>query len=807
MRKFLLIISFQLIVLFAFGQSYLRGKISDETGAPLKGVPVVLQGQDRSVLSDNDGRFEFRDLKPNGVLLQIAYTGYDVYVDSVKVPAEVQINLKKSAFLLDEVVVASTRVNDKSPVAHSTVTKKDIALKNLGQDIPYLLNTTPSFVATSDAGTGVGYTNFRVRGTDAGRINITVNGIPINDPEEQIMYWVDMPDLASSVESVQIQRGVGTSTNGAGAFGATISMQTEALNVKPYAEVSSSYGSYNTNKNTLKAGSGLLNGHWAFDARLSNITSDGYIDRASVAMKSFYFSGGYYGKKTILKAVIFGGVEKTYHAWNGVPADSLSTNRTYNDCGQYTDNNGNVQYYKNQMDNYDQKNYQLHFSHQVNKNFNANVALHFTHGLGYYEEYKTDQRLSNYGLSPFYVTDSTLTTSTKVESTDLIRQKWMSNDFYGVVYSFNYSRKKLSASLGGGANQYNGSHYGYVTWLKDMVSATNEYEWYKNHTLKTDVNVYGKVNYELLKGLDVYADMQYRYVNLEMSGTEAKMQTIDLNPKFNFWNPKAGLHYALNKYNAMYASVSVANREPNRTNYTEAGTDEKPTSERLTDYELGYLFKNDIFSLGANCYYMKYKNQLILTGKVSEIGEALTSNIPDSYREGVELMAGINFFKWLKWNGNVTLSENKIKNFTEYDVDVYDASGNWTGTQNNVLGKTDIAYSPTVIANSLLSFTYHDFGVALQSNYVGKQYIDNTSDNDRRLDAYFVNNLRFSYSLKLKQLKSIDFSFAVNNVFNEKYSSNGYVWYSYYEGDKRMNDLRYFPQAEINFMGGVSLKF
>ncbi|MDR3704313.1 MAG: TonB-dependent receptor [Paludibacteraceae bacterium] len=798
MRKFLLIIFFQLVVLISFGQNYLRGKILDETGTPLKGVTVVLQGLDRSVLSDNEGRFEFQDLKANRALLQIDYTGYDAYADTVKVPADVQINLRKSSFLLDEVVVASIRVTDKSPVAYSTVTKKDIALANLGQDVPYLLNTTPSFVATSDAGTGVGYTNFRIRGTDAGRINITVNGIPINDPEEQIMYWVDMPDLSSSVENIQIQRGVGTSTNGAGAFGATISMQTEALNVKPYAEVGSSYGSFNTNKNTLKVGSGLLNGHWAFDARLSNITSDGYIDRASVDMKSYYFSGGYYGKKTILKAVIFGGVEKTYHAWDGVPGDSLSTNRTYNPCGQYTDNNGNVQYYKNQTDNYDQKNYQLHFSHQVNKNLNANVALHYTHGIGYYEEYQPGQKLANYNITSTYASDSV---------TDLITQKWMENDFYGVVYSLNYTRKKISCSLGGAANQYDGVHYGYVTWFKDMQNATNEYEWYRNHTLKTDVNVYGKVNYELLKGLDVYGDLQYRYVNIRMTGTEAELQNLDFDPKFNFFNPKGGLHYALNKHNAWYASVSVANKEPNRTNYTEAGADESPTSERLTDYELGYLFKNDVLSLGANLYYMDYKNQLILTGKVSEIGEALTSNIPQSYREGVELMAGINFFKGLRWSGNVTLSENKIKNFTEYDVDVYDVSGNWTGTQNNVLGKTDIAYSPNIIANSLLSFLYHDFGIALQSNYVGKQYIDNTSSNDCRLDAYFVNNLRFNYSLKLKQLKSIDFSFAVNNILNEKYSSNGYVWYSSYEAGQRMNDLRYFPQAEINFMGGVSLKF
>ncbi len=720
-------------------------------------------------------------------------------------------NSADSTIVLDDLVVTSTRASGKSPLAYSKVTKEDIAGINLGRDLPFLLSNTPSFVATSDAGAGVGYTGFRIRGTDAGRINITINGIPMNDAEEQQVFWVNTPDLSSSLENIQIQRGVGTSTNGAGAFGASINMQTEKLNSKPYAEISSSYGSFNTNKNTLKAGTGLLYDKFAFDARLSGIYSDGYIDRASTDMKSYYFSGAYYLPKTMIKAIIFGGVEKTYHAWNGVPGDSLATNRTYNSCGSYWEN-GIEKYYDNQTDNYDQRNYQLHITHTFNSNWNMNAALHYTRGIGYYEEYKDDEKLKKYGLPPFYVSTDGFTI-TELKKTDLIRQKWMDNDFYGGVFSFNYTAKKISATLGGAANQYLGDHYGYITWFQNAVNVDNNYEWYKNDSKKTDANVYAKINAELYQGLTVFADMQYRFVDLKMHGIKDKYDdngmpiVIDEHPIFKFFNPKGGLHYELNKNNLFYASVAVANREPTRNNYTDAAENEQPVSERLTDYEVGYQFKNKYLSLSANYYFMDYKDQLILTGKVNEIGEPLTSNIPDSYRTGVELIAGVKITNWLTWSGNLTLSSNKIKNFTEYDVDEYDAAGDWIGTRVNYLGTTDIAYSPDITAGSLFSFSYKSFSAGLQTNYVGGQYVDNTSNDNRRLDAYTVSNLYLGYSLKIKGLKSIDFNLSLNNLFDYKYSSNGYVWYSWYEEGQRMNDLRYFPQAGFNVLGGVTLRF
>ncbi len=710
---------------------------------------------------------------------------------------QTSLSVGDSVQVLDNVVVSSTRASDKSPVAYNMVDKADIAKHNLGQDLPYLLAGTPSYVATSDAGAGVGYTGFRIRGTDAGRINVTVNGIPMNDAEEQQVFWVNMPDFSSSVDNVQVQRGVGTSTNGAGAFGASINMQTEKLNAKPYAELSSSYGSFNTNKNTVKVGSGLLYNKFAFDARLSGIHSDGYIDRASTDMKSYYFSGAYYGKKSMLKAIVFGGVEKTYHAWYGVPGDSLKTNRTYNPCGEYIDGNGNVQYYKDQTDNYDQRNYQLHFTHEMNRNWNLNAALHYTHGIGYYEEYKPDEKLSKYGLPSFVLADGTI-----VKRTDLIRQKWMENDFYGGVFSFNYNRRKMSASVGGAANQYRGDHYGYIKWMKYNNGTPADYEWYNNNSIKTDANLYAKINAEVLRGLTVYADVQYRFVDLQMEGLGDKLQTIDEHPVFNFFNPKAGLFYELNKNNSFYASVAVAHREPTRNNYTDAVGDEQPTAEQLTDYEAGYQFKSKRFSAGANFYFMQYKDQLILTGKISEIGEPLTTNIPDSYRTGIELTAGVKITGWLQWKGNLTLSENKIKDFTEYDIDDWDTGG----TIDNYLGTTDIAYSPNITAGSLFSFTYKNWTAGLQTSYVGEQFVDNTSSNDRKLDDYCFTNLNIGYSWKLKGIKSIDFNLAVNNIFNAKYSSNGYVWYSWYEGGERMNDLRYFPQAGINVLGGITIK-
>ncbi|MEI7675782.1 MAG: TonB-dependent receptor [Bacteroidales bacterium] len=710
---------------------------------------------------------------------------------------------------LQEVQVLSTRAAGKTPMAYSNVGKADVKKQNFGQDIPFLLSLTPSLVATSDAGAGVGYTGFRIRGTDATRVNVTTNGIPLNDSESHGVYWVNMPDFASSIEDMQIQRGVGTSTNGAGAFGATLNMKTENISAKPYTEVNGAYGSFNTSKATFKIGSGLINNHWAFDARLSNIHSDGFVDRATTDLHSYFAQGGYFSNNTVVKFVTFGGKEKTYHAWNGTPKDSLATNRTYNPAGDM----GNGKYYDNQTDNYTQNHYQLILTHVFNSSWNLNAALHYTRGFGYYEEYKDStseaqnfKTLENYGLKSFSYNGNT------VSIRDRIQQKWLDNDFGGVVFSLNYQQNKLSATIGGGANRYVGSSFGKNLWVKDYFVVDPNYtygqEFYRSKGDKSDANIYTKANYELAKGLSAYADLQYRHIDYTIKGQNDKydsststMQLLDIHKTFNFFNPKVGLFYQIDNNSQAYASLAVGNREPTRSNYTDAFKSQTPTSEQLVDYEAGYAFANQTFSIGANLYFMNYKNQLILNGQINNVGEALTTNIAESYRAGVELMAGVKFTDGFKWNGNVTFSKNEIKNFTEYVA-------NWdTGGQEvHYLGTTPIAFSPNVVANSIFTATFDKFDLALQSNLVGKQYIDNTGNDSRSIDQYFINNLRLGHTFEVNGVKSISINLLINNIFDVKYESNAWV-YSYYEGGVRKAMDGYYPQAGINALASLSLRF
>jgi len=803
------IAAFVLFSVFTVSAQYtLKGKVLNENGNALFGATVTIQNSSHVQTSQKDGSFSFEGLTNAQYKLEVTFVGYETFLTATTPDQTLVIQLVPKAYSMNEITITSLRATDKSAVAYSNVSSEDISKRNLGQDIPYLLALTPSVVTTSDAGTGIGYTAIRIRGTDGNRINMTMNGVPLNDAESHGVYFVDFPDIASSLSSVQVQRGVGTSTNGAAAFGASVNMQTDLLIEKPYAEIGSTYGSFNTIKNSLKVGTGLLFNHFAFDTRLSNVTSDGFIDRASVNMKSYYFSGGYYSDKTVVKFITFSGNEKTYQAWNGVSGDSLKTNRSYNELGKYVDANGFTKYYKNQTDNYVQSNYQIHWLQEINPKLHLNSTLHYTKGAGYYEEYKTDQSYSDYNLSVPVVNGIPL------ETTDLVRQKWLDNYFYGMTCSLNYESKKVNASVGGAASEYVGNHFGNVIWVRDAQNLDVANEYYRSIAFKDEANIYAKANVELIHNLYAMADLQYRVIRYNMRGTDSKidaatnsMRDITQSHPFNFFNPKVGLTYKLNKNNDVFASFSVANRDPNQTDYTNAGPNQTPTSERLNDTELGYRFQSPGISFGANLYYMKYKNQLILTGKISEIGEMLTSNIPDSYRSGIELTAGLKITDWLKWNGNLTLSSNKILNFTEEGVDVYDADGNWTDSKNNYLGTTNIAYSPNIITNSIFTFNYKDFECGLQSNYVGKQYLDNTSDNARAINAYFVNNLSFQYSLKIKQMKSIDFRVLVNNIFNVQYETNGYTWYSYYQGGQRVNDLRYFPQAGTNLLASVTLKF
>ncbi|MGL4292126.1 MAG: TonB-dependent receptor [Bacteroidales bacterium] len=697
---------------------------------------------------------------------------------------------------LDEVVVTATKAMKGTPVAYTNFSKEQIAERNFGQDVPYLISQTPSVIVTSDAGTGIGYTGFRVRGTDANRINITVNGVPMNDSESHTVFWVNMPDFASSVENVQIQRGVGTSTNGAASFGATIAMQTQGMSYKPYAEVSTAGGSFGTFKTTGKVSTGLLKNKFVFDARASHIQSDGFIDRASANMNSYFASGAYYGDNTMIKFQTFGSKEKTYQSWNGVSSDKLKTDRTFNSCGMYTDENGVTRFYDNQTDNYQQQHYHLMATQRVGDYWNMNATLHYTRGKGYYEDYKPNSKFGSYKLPAFTDNDGN-----EIKRSDLVRQKWLDNHFYGAVYSANYRKDNWHLTLGAAANKYDGSHYGKVIWVKNIMNLDPDHEYYRSNGDKLDYNAFAKLNVMLTKGLNGYVDLQYRGIDYRMKGEDDKAGMLDIHKNYNFFNPKLGLNYAFAKNHNAFVSFSIANREPNRNNFTEAAENERPTYETLYDYEAGYEFRTDRFHVGANLYFMDYNNQLILTGKISEIGEALTSNIKDSYRTGIELMGGVRITNWLNWEGNVTLSQNKIKNFTEF-VDDWD-----TGEQiTKHYDKTNIAFSPNVIANSIFSFGYKGFSAAFNSSFVGRQYMDNTSSADRSIDPYFVNNIRFGYTFKPKFMETITVDFTVNNLFNEQYETNGWV-YSYFEGGVRKKDDGYFTQAGTNFMGRLVMRF
>jgi iron complex outermembrane receptor protein len=610
---------------------------------------------------------------------------------------------------------------------------------------------------------------------------------------------------------------VGTSTNGAGAFGASINLKTTYIPALPYSEFNGTYGAFNTSKTSLKVGTGKIGKHWAFDARLSSINSDGYIDRASTNLKSYFAQSSYHNTNTLLKFIIFGGKEKTYHAWDGIPSgngeevDYLSVNRTYNPCGLMGfDEKGKPLFYDNQTDNYNQTNYQLSFLQILRPYLKLNATLHYTKGSGHYEEYKIGRKLAEYGLKPFIYNDE------KITKSDLVRQKHLDNDFGGMVFSLDYIQNKWDVTLGGGGNYYDGNHFGKVIWVKNYTEDTHfypEHEYYKSNAQKTDANIFLKANYQLDKNWNFFADMQYRYIKYKIKGQNDEyddntgaMQLLDFDNTFHFFNPKAGIFYRINPENDLYASLSVGHREPNRNNYTEGKLATLPKPETLYDYELGYKYHGPVFSAGVNLYYMKYKDQLILTGEIDDIGEMLTSNMPDSYRTGIEMTAGASITSWLQWNGNLTLSQSKIKDYTEY---IYD----WeTGKQvANYLGSSSISYSPDVVAGSLFSVTFRDFYAGLQSLYVGKQYIDNSENEDRKLDPYFVSNLRLGYTFKLNGIKSLSLSMLINNLFNEKYESNGYVWDSWYEGTgnerTRKNQLRYFPQAGTNIMANIILRF
>lgn len=688
---------------------------------------------------------------------------------------------KDSVKSIEEVLISSVRAKDKSPVTFTNVSKQAIAPRNLGQDIPVLLNYLPSVVTTTDAGAGVGYTYMRVRGSDGSRINVTMNGIPFNDSESHGTYFVNLPDFASSLESIQLQRGVGTSTSGAGAFGASLNLQTKIAQEKAYAELANSIGSFNTRKHTLAFGTGIHN-NFEMNARISNIASDGFIDRASSNLFGYYFNANYITKKTIIKALAFGGKEKTYQAWYGIEdLDKLKNDRTYNYAGLYFDANGNEQFYDNESDNYNQNHLQLHWNQKYGKKWNSNIALHYTIGKGYYEQYKEDELFANYSLNNY---NSNTTT-------DLVRKRWLDNDFYGVTYSLNYSTKNTDVIIGGAANRYEGKHFGEVIWTQYYTPTTNRY--YNNFGNKDDVNFYTKASQQIGK-VNVFADLQYRMVFYRANS----IKFSDVNDTFRFFNPKIGVNFQINTNNAVYTFAGIANKEPRRDDYESGAV--KP--EQLFDYELGWKYTRSKIKFNLNGFLMFYKNQLVMTGALNDVGSPIFANSGKSYRAGIEIESILQPLKWLVVAPNITLSQNKNLEF------YFQRDGVLTN-----LGNTNIAYSPSLIAaNNLTFLPIKNLQISILSKFVGDQYMGNIDSEKSILSDYFINDLNINFEWKInKGIKSIVFSGLVNNIFNRTYESNGY-FYTYDDtwsgpNTTTIEGTGYYPQAGINFLAGINLKF
>ena len=814
MKRLGFFLALQLFAAIVFGQYSLTGIVKDLKGETLSGANVMLRNTFNRTTAGINGDFKFSNLAKGDYTILVTFVGYKNFSRDITLSnsRELELVLESASVLTEEVLVSAARAGEKSPMAYTNVGKEEIQASNVGQDIPYLLNYTPSFVATSDAGNGVGYTNFRVRGSDPTRINVTINGIPMSDAESQSTYFVDIPDMAASTENIQIQRGVGNSTNGAAAFGATIDLQTSKLNPEPKANYNSSVGSFSTFRNNLSASTGLLNGKFAMDVSMSKINSAGFVDRGSSDLKSFFVSGGYFTPNTIFKATIFSGFEQTYQSWNGVPSVRLNNDvagmNQYESDGLYTHeqtqnmlNSGSRTYnlytYKNQVDHYQQDNYQIQFSHKFNPYFNLNASAFYTYGRGYYEEYETDQSYADYQLA------NPVINGAGIETTDMITRKWLDNSFYGMIFSLGYKKGVNSVSIGGGANVYDGQHFGRVIWAKTTGDANMDYEWYRGTGLKKDNNLYVRYTSQLTTKLSATADLQYRSINYGIGGIDEKLRDVSQNHRYNFFNPKFGFFYAPEVHQEVFLSYSRANREPNRDNFVNADkTGKQPTFETLNDFELGYKYRLSSLMVGSNLYYMNYNNQLIHTGQINSTGAPVMTNVDKSYRAGIELMAGIKFLKKFNWNLNGTLSSNKIDNFTEY-VEDWDNGG----LKGNRIGKTDLAFSPDLIINSILSCkVYRDFEITILSNYVGKQYIDNTSSDNRKLNAYLVNNLRFDYTPGQKLFKELKFKLLINNILNKQYESNAWVYSYLYDGRRNKMD-GYFPQAGTNFIFSVSLGF
>ena len=760
----------------------LSGKVTDGQ-KPFSYVNIVVKETKNGTTTNVDGSFS----------LTLKKGTYTLLVSALSNPKEVKVVLTEDTFIsidlsdrmmnLEEVLVSAVRVKTTSPVTHSNITKKDLEKRNLGQDIPIMLNYLPSVVTTSDAGAGIGYTGIRVRGSDATRVNVTINGIPYNDAESQGTFWVNMPDFTSSTESMQLQRGVGTSTNGSGAFGASLNLLTDAVSEQGYGEISSSIGSYNTKKNTVKFSTGKINDHIEFAGRFSKIDSDGYIDRAWSDLKSYFLQATYIDDNTLIKALTFGGHEKTYQAWYGVTKEEMETlGRTYNPYS-----------YENEIDNYQQDHYQLHWNEKISENWSANIGLNYTKGSGYFEQFKAGEYFADYLLTPIVIGGET------IDETDLIRRRWLDNDFYVVNANATYRNDGIEFIFGTSYSNYSGKHFGEIIWAEFASNSQIRDHYYDAETNKNDSNIFGKLTYNLSDSWTLFTDLQGRFVKFDTKGLTSDRMPINVDENYLFFNPKAGLTFEANTNNSFYLSYAKANREPNRNDF-ENGIF---TPEKLNDFELGWRFKNEVVKVNSNIYYMFYKDQLVLTGAIDDTGSPIRATSGKSYRLGLEIDAQIKLTDKFSIQPNIAVSSNKNVDFLS----------NWNGELVD-LGNTNIAFSPNLIAANALVFQPNNkMQFSLFSKFVGEQYMGNIDNKNSKLDSYFVNDFNISYEMSPKKVvKSIVLSALVNNIFNVEYISNGY--YYTYDDDwsvpgqtVTLDGAGYYPQARRNFLVGATLKF
>ncbi|MCU0458641.1 MAG: TonB-dependent receptor [Bacteroidales bacterium] len=796
-----------LLSLTMYGQRHggvVTGRVTDESGLPLAGASVVIKALGSGIATDNEGMYTLRGLHDGSLNIRISFTGYEPF-DTVVVlsgTAVVDASLREALFAAGEVIVRGSRAGTRTPMAHNTIGSEELRERDMTRDMPYLLSLTPSVVETSDAGTGIGYTSLRIRGTDASRINITLDGIPLNDSESQQVFWVDLPDLASSTGSIQVQRGVGTSTNGAGAFGASVNISTMTPPAEAGASAEMSYGSFNTSRLNAKGWTGMLGDRFSMMVRASQIRSDGYIDHSKADIRSAMVSGIWSAPSDMIRFNVITGSQKTGISWWGVPAEILPENRRYNPAGEYIDNDGVTTYYDNETDVYTQNHYHLFHTHLFPGRVSLNTGLHLTTGLGYYEEQKSDRDPEEYGIAEFlhYVP--------AVTETDMVQRKWLDNLFYGAVWSLIKDGTSTEWTLGGAINRYDGDHYGTILWMEHPGNITPGYEWYRNNGLKDEASIYGKVNSALTGSLNAFLDLQLRHIRYRFEGPDDDMKDLGGSHRFLFFNPKAGLFWNNGSGSEAFVSAAVAHREPTRADYKDAAGDPEatPGRERLTDFEGGYTFRDSRAALGINLYYMSYRDQLVPTGKISSTGYPIMTNVPVSFRTGIELTGSYRPSPVAALKLNLTLSRSRIRDFINFYFNYNTDDWSEEYLQND-LGTVDIAYSPRITGSAELEVNpLKNLRLNLTGKYVGMQYFDNTMSSDRTIDPYFVSNLSAAYEIRMKRAGELTLRFMVNNLFNAQYENNAYGGMWTEDGEEK-TWAYFFPQAGINYTAGISLSF